>query len=103
PQDKKLSELSSQINSTYVTYGARGGEGRANQAAQDESAKQLGGQTGNAAAIAAERAITKGNTIYRNATWDLVDAVKEKRVNLKDLKPEELPEEMRGLDEKGRE
>jgi hypothetical protein len=98
PQDKQLAELSGKLNDTYVPYGANGKVGAANQAAQDRNAGGLGG-----VAIAAERAITKANGAYRNANWDLVDAVNSGKVTLKEIKPEDLPEEMRGMDEKARE
>jgi hypothetical protein len=97
PQDKELAELSGKLNNTYVPFGAGGKAGAANQAAQDKNAGGLGGLE-----IAAERAITKANVAYRNAGWDLVDAVNSGKVALKDLKPEDLPEDMRTLDEKGR-
>ena len=103
PQDKQLAELGSKLNETYIPYGKEGLAGSRNQAAQDANAASAGRAIGNAAAVAAERAITKSNQSYKNATWDLVDAVNEKRVALKDLKAEELPEEMRKLDDKGRE
>lgn len=98
PQDKELAELSSKLNKTYVPYGAGGKTGAENQAAQDKNASGLGGL-----AIVAERAITKATVAYKNPGWDLVDAVKTGQVALKDMKPEDLPPEMRGLDQKGRE
>ena len=101
PQDKELAELGAKINTTYVTYGSGGRGGAANQMRQDANAQAAGGGAP-ANAVSAERAITKGNASYRNATWDLVDALNDKKVELKDLKPEDLPEEMQKLDEKGR-
>src|SRR4029078_7517239 len=98
PQDKQLAELSAKLNATYVPYGKDGKTGAANQAAQDANAGGLGG-----AALSAERAITKATSVYRNSTWDLVDAVNGKKVNLADLKPEDLPEEMRKMDLKAKE
>ena len=38
--------------------------------------------------------VTKAGAAYRNSTWDLVDAVKDKKVDLKQIKDEELPPEM---------
>jgi len=96
PQDKQLAELGEKLNATYVPYGPNGALGAANQAAQDKNAAQTAG-------ISAERAISKATGAYRNDTWDLVDAVNQKRVVLKDIKTEDLPPEMQKLDEKGRE
>jgi hypothetical protein len=101
PQDKELAELSAKINTTYVGYGRGGRGGAANQMAQDSNAVGMGGGAFGGA-VAAERAVTKGSANYRNSTWDLVDAVNDKKVDLKDLKPEDLPEDMQKLDEKGR-
>jgi predicted Zn-ribbon and HTH transcriptional regulator len=43
-----------------------------------------------------ERAITKSSSNYSNASWDLCDAVKEKKIDITQLKDEELPENLRG-------
>jgi hypothetical protein len=110
PQDKELADLSSKINGTYVYYGQQGAQGAANQAAQDLNARGAGrGGRGGGGALpaatpaAAERAVTKAGAAYRNSTWDLVDAVKDKKVDLKQIKDEELPPEMKGMDPKARE
>lgn len=100
PQDQKLAELGAKLNATYLPYGKSGQVGAANQAAQDANAAAAAGAGD--ASVAAERAITKAGGAYRNATWDLVDAVAENRVVLKDVPAGELPEEIRALDEKGR-
>ena len=93
PQDAELARLSTELNKTYVAYGARGEAGRANQSEQDQNAAKL------APSVAAERAKTKASPHgYRNASWDLVDAVKEGKVKLKDVKKEELPKEMQEMD-----
>jgi hypothetical protein len=99
PQDKEIAELGAKINKTYVGYGAAGAPGAANQAAQDANAASAGGGRGGAGV---ERAITKATGAYQNATWDLVDAVNGNKVDLSKMQDEDLPEEMRKLDEKGR-
>jgi hypothetical protein len=91
PQDKELAELSANVNTTYVAYGKEGEAGRARQSAMDSAA------AGAAPAAAAERAATKGNAVYQNAGWDLVDAINQKKVKLEDLKEEDLPEEMKKM------
>ena len=99
PQDKEIAELGGKINTTYLGYGAAGAPGAANQAAQDSNAARAGGGRGGSAV---ERSITKATGAYQNATWDLVDAVNTKKVDLATLKDEDLPEEMRNLDAPGR-
>ncbi len=91
PYDKRLSELSVQLNSTYINYGADGLKRKTNQVMQDKNAASLGGSA------AASRAMSKGSSLYSNAVWDLVDAAKEKKVDITKLKDEELPKEMKGM------
>lgn len=98
PFDKKLAELSGQVNKTFVFYGGRDTrEKLANrQIAQDKAAATA------APAAAAERAEFKGKQQYRSNA-DLVDAVTSGKVKLKDVKADELPEELKKLAPKERE
>jgi hypothetical protein len=97
PQDKRLAELGAELNKTYVAYGRAGKEGEARQAAQDKAAGAA------APAVAAERAVSKSSGYYRNSSWDLVDAVGEKKADLAKLRDEELPENMRKMGKEERE
>jgi hypothetical protein len=96
PFDKELGELNGKLNTTYVRYGARGAAGAANQVAQDAAAEAL------APAVLADRVASKSARQYENSVWDLVDAAKKEGFDLKQIKDEDLPEEMRKLDENGR-
>lgn len=89
PFDKKLATLSSAVNKTYVTYGKTATRLRAakRQVAADSAAKAA------APAAAAERAGFKGRSQYRAAA-DLLDALKDGKVKLEDIKDEELPKEL---------
>ncbi len=91
PYDKKLAELGSKLNTTYVAYGGHGRAGKANQSVQDSNASTLG------APAAAERAAAKSSGLYRNAGWDLVDALRDKKVDVDKLAESELPEPMRKM------
>ena len=93
PQDEELARLSSALNKTYIPYGTEDArkEATARQQAQDSNA------AGAAPAVASLRSLTKASANYRNADWDLVDALKEKTVELEDVKQEQLPEELRKL------
>jgi hypothetical protein len=96
PQDSALAKLGAQLNGTYVGYGAQGGAGLSRQAKMDEDAASA------APAAAAERTVSKGSMNYKNGDWDLVDAARDgKKVGA--MKTEELPAEMRKMDEKQRE
>jgi hypothetical protein len=99
PYDAKITELSTKLNGTYVPYGSAQDRKAAveNQVAQDNNAISSGGLQSNAT-----RAATKISGNYKNSHWDLCDAITEKKVDWKDLKDEQLPEEMRKLDAAGR-
>ena len=92
PQDKKLAELSQKLNTTYVAFGRRGLEGKEKQEEADKKTADAG-----AAPAAATRALAKAAGVYRNATWDLVDASAEKDFDLAKIKVEELPKEMQTM------
>ncbi len=91
PYDKKLSELSAELNTTYVAYGARGSAASKKQKRQDANASKLG------APAAAQRAAAKSTGLYNNAGWDLVDAVEEDPETLDKVSEKELPETMRDM------
>ncbi len=90
PYDAELARLSGELNKTYVAYGKTG---RADMAAQSEHDKEAAA----APTAAAERASSKASLLYNNASWDLVDAIKEDARKLDDVAPEELPAELKGL------
>lgn len=91
PYDKKLAELSGQLNTTYVTYGRLGTQGAAMQKATDAKARGMN------APAAAERAQAKASGLYRNVKWDLVDAIEAGKVKVGDLAEAELPGEMQKM------
>lgn len=99
PQDKELIKLSAAVNKTYVAYGTKSW--------RETNALRQTVQDGNAiksnSAAAASRAIAKCNTLYCNDSWDLVDALKNKKIELKNVKTEDLPENMRKMTLKERE
>jgi len=88
PFDIQLSELSADLNGTYIAFGVQGAWFGENQVAQDDNAAGLNGEA------AASRAICKANGLYNCASWDLVDALAAQQIVLADLKVEDLPEPM---------
>jgi hypothetical protein len=92
PQDKEITRLSIELNNTYITYGKDGARGASNQAAQDKNASLF-----EKAGAAVQRAVTKASTLYKNSTWDLVDAVKKDGVKLESVREEELPKQLKDL------
>lgn len=91
PQDDELVRLGTQINTTYVAFGAAGARGLQRQAAQDAAAESL------APAARVGRASAKASALYVNSMWDLVDAVTRGEVKLEDVAEEDLPEPMRAM------
>lgn len=92
PFDEEIEKLGTKINETYLWYGAKGGAGRTNQLAQDANAKRT------ADSAAAERSVAKATGLYRNAECDLIDRMQtDKTFDIKKLKEEELPDELRKL------
>ncbi|MCA9267432.1 MAG: VWA domain-containing protein [Planctomycetales bacterium] len=93
PQDAQLATLNERLNKTYVAYGAK----KAREEAQMRQTAQDANAAGANAAANAGRIAFKASALYSNARWDLCDAYCQKQVKLEDLKPEDLPEELRKL------
>lgn len=91
PQDDQIIKLSIKLNETYIAYGAYGARYRMNQIAQDNNSASISNSN------MASRAATKSSNYYRNDSWDVVDAIKNKKVKLEEMKDADLPKEMRGM------
>lgn len=92
PMDKELAELSAKVATTYACYGKWGQDKARNQKAQDRNSALAGLD------VAAERAVSKGNGIYRCEDWDLVDRVKsDPKFDIRKVPAKELPEAMQKM------
>lgn len=94
PQDKRIAELNTQLNNTYIPYGERGAASADRQMEQDKRSHSI------SESLLAKRAKAKSSSFYNNADWDLVDAINEGKVDNEALaKMEEatLPEPMVGM------
>lgn len=92
PQDKAISDLSQQLNKTYLGYGKDWAESAEKQTRADTDAAN------NARAGAhVSRGVTKASANYSNGSWDLVDAMREKKIDPAKLPADELPAELRGV------
>lgn len=91
PQDDELNRLSKEINRTYVAFGSIEFriESTARQEAQDNNAASMEN--------ASERALTKSSHLYCNDSWDLVDACNNRKIDLKNVKKESLPDVMQNM------
>ncbi|XCF06993.1 vWA domain-containing protein [Tamlana crocina] len=93
PYDDEILILNRKLNKTYLAYGKKGMEKMALQAEQDANANSY------SKANAVKRTISKSSHLYKNKTWDLVDAVEQEEVVVADIKEEELPTELKGKSE----
>jgi len=91
PQDAELGRLSDELSKTYVAYGDTGAGHLANQVAQDRNASSA------SAPAAAARAAGKASGLYKADDWDLVDATRGKKRDVRHMSTAELPAEMREM------
>ncbi|OAB81717.1 vWA domain-containing protein [Cochleicola gelatinilyticus] len=91
PYDELILQLNIRLNNTYVPYGSYGKRKMEVQASQDENAATY------SKANAVSRTVTKGSHLYKNSTWDLVDAETEEDFNYTTLENDKLPEELKEM------
>ena len=94
PYDDKILKLNEKLNKTYVAYGKRGRAKIELQAEQDANARNYD------KANAVSRTVSKSSRLYKNSSWDLIDAEKEDNFSYDDLKESELPDELKGKSKK---
>ncbi|MBV1859489.1 MAG: VWA domain-containing protein [Nannocystaceae bacterium] len=79
PHDDEIEKLSGQLNNTYIGFGQRAKAAQDNQMRQDINSVSAG----RTSSIA--RAMSKTSSMYNNADWDLVDALKDGTLELSTL------------------
>lgn len=90
PYDDLILQLNVKLNNTYIPYGRKGRMKIAMQEEQDANAAEYGG------ANAVSRTVSKSSHLYKNSTWDLVDAEAEEGFSYDKLKKDELPDNLKG-------
>ena len=90
PYDDIILQLNVRLNKTYVPYGRRGRSKMAMQSEQDDNA------AGYSKANAVSRTVSKGSHLYKNSSWDLVDAEEEESFSYDELDKKDLPEDLQG-------
>lgn len=90
PYDDAILLLNKKLNKTYVAYGQKGEQKRAMQTEQDKNA------TSYSKANAVGRTISKSSHLYKNKSWDLVDAEALEEIVIEELDDDVLPEELKG-------
>ncbi|MEA2041391.1 MAG: VWA domain-containing protein [Bacteroidota bacterium] len=96
PFDDQILGLNTKLNKTYIGYGSQGEAFGSRQSVQDINAVKMSKKA------SVGRAVSKSSSAYRNSNWDLVDAVEDESVDIEEIKEEQLPEEMKGMDKKER-
>lgn len=99
PQDQQIAILNSKLNETYLPYGHLGKESSLRQAEQDKKNKAI------SSGLLAKRAKSKSSSFYDNSSWDLVDALREGKVEeaeLATLDEQQLPVVMQEMSAKER-
>lgn len=97
PFDDDIAKMNDKLNDTYLYYGKEGKSYKSNQLKQDKNAEVYGKSN------VMERTLSKSSGFYKNESWDLVDATKQKSFQLSKVREEELPEELKRLDVASRE
>jgi len=91
PYDKILDSLNTELNSTYLYYGAQAQYRQENQYAQDNNSGYFG------SANKAERSVSKAGSFYNNSSWDLVDAYNDKSIDVYKIQNSSWPEHLRAI------
>jgi hypothetical protein len=89
PYDDIIIKLNAKLNRTYISYGSLGASKKEMQITQDSNAMEL------EEAVAVKRAVSKSSRMYKNSSWDLVDASDDKDFDAGKIKKDQLPESLR--------
>ncbi|WP_336688027.1 VWA domain-containing protein [Chryseobacterium bernardetii] len=91
PYDTKISECNTKLNDTYIYYGNHGSEYKMKQITQDKNAEVQ------SVSSLVERTVSKSKkNAYKNEHWDLVDKAEKDESFITNMKPGELPDELKG-------
>ena len=90
PYDDAILILNKKLNKTYVSYGRAGEQKMKLQSEQDSEARSY------SIANEVSRTISKSSHLYKNSSWDLVDADESESFKYEDLIESDLPSELKG-------
>ncbi|MCJ8292380.1 MAG: VWA domain-containing protein [Crocinitomicaceae bacterium] len=94
PYDVEIQKYNDSLNSTYYGFGIEGLRKKEMQYSEDGNAAVMN------TSVATERSISKSKKgVYRNASWDLVDAVEEGK-DINEIEEEALPDEFKNKTDK---
>lgn len=90
PYDDTIIILNGKLNKTYVPYGSRGSAKLSMQNKQDMNAASVNSE------VQLKRAVSKSSRMYKNSSWDLVDAAEDENFDYESIEKEELPAQLKG-------
>ncbi|MGV6830831.1 MAG: vWA domain-containing protein [bacterium] len=90
PYDDAILILNKKLNNTYIYYGSMGAQKKKLQFSQDSEAQSYSD------ANAVSRTVSKSSHLYKNASWDLVDAVEDEEIDIEEIEVSSLPKELKG-------
>jgi len=89
PYDDEIFKLNEKLNTTYISYGARGQEFFSKQQKMDEANATISKKA------AIKRTETKSNSkVYNNAGWDLVDRAEINETEIEKIDKKTLPDSL---------
>ncbi|NOQ73079.1 MAG: VWA domain-containing protein [Crocinitomix sp.] len=91
PFDDQIEALNAKLNDTYLAFGSQKDYYKSNQTRQDNNSSLYGREN------VVERTITKSSHVYKNATWDLVDAIDQEDFDVTKVETKDLPDEMKEM------
>jgi len=91
PYDDKIDQLNTQLNTTYIEYGHEGKMKKEAQSVQDENAGSYGAEN------KVNRAVSKSTHVYKNKSWDMVDASEDKEFDVTKVSKDQLPDAMKNM------
>lgn len=91
PFDEQIEALNTKLNDTYLAFGTQKEYYKLNQITQDFNSNYYGRSN------SVERTISKGSHVYKNASWDLVDAMDGEDFDVTKITTKDLPEEMKEM------
>ena len=95
PQDVELSNLNRRLNTTYMAYGRGGKKALKRKHKLDTLAAP-------SKAVMSERIFNKAQESEAISSWDLISALETGKIEQKDIKEGQLPEELKKLSKKER-
>ena len=91
PYDKKITDLNQKLNKTYIAYGRQGKMKKQNQTRQDNNASAYGSVN------EVQRAVSKSSHVYKNKSWDIIDASEDVEFEIDEIEKSELPKVMQEM------